>query len=275
MVRRRFDAAAAAFADASFIHDEARQRLLGRLDFLKIEPAVIVDLGCGNGGGAVLLGDRFPGARVIAVDSSAAMTAAARRRSGTPEYVVADAEQLPFADGAVDLLFANLVLPWCRPDRFVAEAARVLSADGLLLLSAAGPDTLVELRRAWREVDANMHVHPFMDMHDLGDLLGHAGLVEPVMDVDRLTVTYASLPDLAADLTACGARNAAPARPAGLTSRTRWQRFGAALDKRRQDGRIAVSVELIFAQAWGGGARPGRAAGPGEVAVPVDRIGRR
>jgi malonyl-CoA O-methyltransferase len=250
-------------------------RLLERLDFLKLDPRLIVDVGAGVGSGVRLLAGRFPGASVVAVDSSPGMLAEARRRDPDVACVIADAERLPFGDASVDLVFASLVLPWCRPDRFAAEAARVLSRDGLLLLASTGPDTLVELRRAWREVDAGMHVHAFMDMHDLGDLLGHAGLTEPVLDVDRLSVTYATLKDLTADLSACAARNAAAGRPPGLTSRRRWQRFGAALDTRTRDGRIAVSVELIFAQAWGRGAGPRPVPGSGEFAVPVDRIGRR
>jgi len=118
-------------------------------------------------------------------------------------------------------------------------------------------------------------VHGFLDMHDIGDLLARAGLAEPVIDVDRLTVTYATVDALLRDLRGAGASNSARGRSRGLTSRARRDRFIAALEERRHDGRLPLSVELIFAQAWGRG-RPGPARGDGsEVMIPVDRIGRR
>ena len=270
-MRRRFDRQSATFADAAFVHDEARQRLLERLDYLKITPQVIVDLGAGCGAGAGLLSRRFPGARIIAADSSPAMLAAARRSQTGLPGVVAEATCLPFADNSVDLLLANLVMPWCDPEPLATEAARVLRNDGLLLVSTVGPDTLAEVRQAWRSVDDGVHVHGHLDMHDVADLLGRSGLAEPLTDVDRLTVTYPSVAALVDDLTACGGRNAAPARMRGLTSRRRWQQFASALDGFRQDGRIGISVELIFAQAWG----QERPTPTGEVSIPIGRIGRR
>ena len=272
--RRAFDRARA-FESACFIHDEARTRLLERLSLVRLKPTVAVDLGCATGRGAAGLAARYPGARVLAVDSSLRMLRAAA--AGAPEAVRVlggDAAALPLRAACVDLVLANLVLPWCRPDRLFAEAARVLTNGGALLFATLGPDSLQEIRAAFAAVDDRIHVHAAFDMHDLGDLALAAGLAEPVLDVDRIAVTYADVAGLVRDLRAVGAVNVAGGRRRSLTGRRRWSRFVERLP-RGGDGRFAVTVELILGQAWGRApvARP--QSGSSEIRVPIERIRRR
>jgi malonyl-CoA O-methyltransferase len=267
--RRAFDLARD-FDSACFIHDEARGRLLERLDLVRLEPRLAVDVGCATGRGARLLAARYPAARVLAIDSSSGMLrAAAAHATSSVAILGGDAELLPLRAHCADLVLANFVLPWCRPDRLFAEAARVLAEGGALLFATLGPDSLQEVRAAFGAVDDRIHVHAAFDMHDLGDLALAAGLAEPVLDVDRLEVTYADLAGLVRDLRAAGATNVAGGRRRSLTGRQRWQRFEARLAPAH--GRLAVTVELILGQAWGRGARGDR----GEVLVPIDRIRRR
>lgn len=268
--RRAFDRALG-FEDACFIHDEARGRLLARLDLIRLEPRIALDVGCATARGANALAGRYPAARVLAIDSSSGMLrAAATRAASSVEVLGGDAELLPLRSHCADLLLANLVLPWCRPERIFGEAARVLAEGGALLFATLGPDSLQEVRAAFAAVDDLIHVHAAFDMHDLGDLALAAGLAEPVLDVDRLEVTYADLAGLVRDLRAAGAINVAGGRRRSLTGRQRWRRFDAGLIP-KQGGRLAVTIELILGQAWGRGARPRR----GEVLVPIERIRRR
>ena len=272
--RRAFDRALE-FDSACFIHDEARGRLLERLELVRLTPSVAVDLGCATGRGAAALAARYPAARVLAVDSSFAMlrsTAAAP--PATVRALGGDAASLPLRDGCVDLVLANLVLPWCRPEQLFAEAARVLTTGGGLLFATLGPDSLQEVRAAFGAVDDRIHVHAAFDMHDLGDLALAAGLAEPVLDVDRLEVTYADIGGLVRDLRAMGAINVAGGRRRTLTGRQRWGRFIERLP-RGPDGRLAVTVELILGQAWGRGAREKPRPASGEIRVPIARIKRR
>ena len=265
------------FDSACVVHDEARRRLLQRLELLRLAPEIAIDLGCATGRGAVELAARYPDARILAIDSSASMLGEARRRvRAIPQVEVlgGDAESLPVRGAVAGLIFANLVLPWCLPQLVFAEAARVLAPDGLLVFATLGPDTLREVRRAWAQVDRDIHVHAEFDMHDLGDLAMAAGLAEPVLDVDRLEVTYAEVASLVRDLRACGAVNVAAGRRRGLASEQRWRRFETALHP-AGSGRFAVTVELVLGQAWGGGPSAPRAAGPQEIGIPVDRIGHR
>ncbi len=268
--RRAFDRAAAAFGGASVVHDEARRRLLERLDYVQLEPALAVDLGSATGRSAAALARRYPGARVVAVDTSLAMLSRARRSAAA---VAGDAESLPFGDGTAQLIFANMVLPWCRPDRVFEQAARVLAEGGLFTFATLGPDSLMEVRRAWAAVDDGVHVHAQFDMHDLGDLAIARGLAEPVVNVDRIELSYTDVGAMIRDLRACGAVNVAAGRRRGLTGPRRWAGFEAALLAGRRDGRFHVTVELVFGQAWGPG-RPRRRRQAGdEVAVPVSDVG--
>lgn len=273
--RKQFDRAARSFASASFIHDEARRRLLERLAGFRVEQARrIVDLGSALGQGAAALAERFPDARVIALDASRAMLG--RAVAGRYTRLGGTVERLPFPDRSIDVAFANLVLPWTRPEALFAEARRVLVPDGLLVFSTFGPESLGELRRAWRRADDAIHVHAFWDMQTLGDLAVGAGLEEPVLDVDRLNVSYEGLSGAIRDLRACGATNTAGGRRRGLTGRGRWQGFVEALWRDQgegRQGRLKLTVELIFGQAFGSRASS-RATPDGEVVVPLDRIGR-
>ena len=271
--RRAFDRAATTFPAASVVHDEARERLLGRLDFVRLEPAVVVDLGCGLGDGARRLKSRYASARVLALDISPPMLQVARNVPGAVP-IAGDAERLPLGNGAVDLIFANMLLPWSRPDRVFREAARTLANGGLLLFATLGPDTLEQLRRAWAAADDGVHVHAFFDMHDLGDLAVGSGLAEPVVDVDRMELRYKDVDSVIRDLRSCGGVNVAAGRTRGLTGRRRWAAFEQALLGGTREGRFPVTIELILGHAWGTDrARRNRSPAPGEASVAVEDIG--
>lgn len=275
--RAAFERAGATFADACVVHDWARQRLLERLEYLRVDPQIVIDLGCATGAGATAMASRFPAAHVLAVDSSQSMLRAARRAAAghSRRHVVAgDAQKLPLRSRSVSAILANLVLPWCSPEHAFGEAARVLEPGGFLMFATLGPDTLQEVRRAWGRVDDRIHVHAAFEMHDLGDLAVAAGLQEPVMDIERLVLTYTDVRDLVRDLRACGAVNTAAGRRRALTGPQRWRAFVDALHQGRQGDRFEVTIELIFGQAWGRPSATRRGRGSGEIVVPLDRVGR-
>ena len=165
----------------------------------------------------------------------------------------------------------------CRgaiPGEVFREAARVLRDGGLLLFTTVGPDTLGEVREAWSEVDDGLHVHGFVDMHDLGDLATRSGLAEPVLDIDRLTVTYPDVDGLVSDLRACGATNVAHGRRSQLTGRSRWNAFRDRMESQRTEAGLSIGVELIFGQTWGTGSAKPRS-GSRSVSISVDEVTRR
>ncbi len=181
---------------------------------------------------------------------------------------------MPLASGTVDLAFCNLTLQWLtEPDRALAEFARVLRPGGWLHFTSFGPATLGELREAWAAVDGYTHVNRFIDMHDFGEAVGRNGFDDPVLDVERFTLTYGDLRALMQDLKAIGAHNVNAGRPRGLTGRKRLSKLAAAYESFRVDGRLPATYEVIFGRARAGVREPRQA--PSEIRIPVSQIARR
>ena len=280
-VRDSFSQAAGTYDAAAVLQTQVRDELLHRLELLRMDPAVVVDLGAGTGQATIALKRRYPGSRVVAMDIAHGMLLRARQRQTLLrrfDRVVADAAALPLRDAAVDMLFSSLMLQWCNdPDRVLRECRRVLRPGGVLHLTTLGPDTLVELRKSWQAADpGHAHVNRFIDMHDLGDALMRAGFAEPVLDVERYTLTYADARGLMRDLKAIGAHNATAGRARGLTGKSTLARMLAAYEGFRRDGRLPATYEVVFAQAWCP-TGPVRSKGQpkAETVVPISAIRRR
>lgn len=254
-------------AEADFLRREIASRMHERLQLVKVNPLRVVDAGCGTGQDLPALQKSYPAAQILGVDTSAAMIAAARgqaAKSGLSQligkllpaksgidYLCADMADLPLARNNVDLVWSNLALHWHpQPDRVFAEWHRVLKVGGLLMFSCFGPDTLQELRTAFAEVDLAPHTLPFVDMHDFGDQLVEAGFAEPVMDMEKITVTYDSADKLLADARALGG-NPLQTRRKGLLGKQAYQRMLQGLEKqRRADGKLALTFEVIYGHAF-------------------------
>ena len=185
-------------------------------------------------------------------------------------------EMLPVAGSAVDLVFSSLMLQWCNDlDAAFAEAARVLRPGGLFIFATLGPDTLRELRASWAGADNKVHVNAFMDMHDVGDSLIRAGLADPVLDVERLTLTYDDGYRLMRELKYLGAHNVNVGRRKTLTGKRRMLDMLAAYEQFRQEGRLPATYEVVYGHAWMLDRTPVRAGVNRPVSIPVASIRRR
>ncbi|WP_049620692.1 malonyl-ACP O-methyltransferase BioC [Frateuria defendens] len=276
-VRRHFGRAAASYEQHDALQREVQQTLLGRLDFYLHTPAVVLDVGAGPGRGTALLRKRYPKAQVIALDLALPMLKAAGRHAGwlKPfQRVCAEATALPLPDHSVDVLHSNLCFQWIDDlAALFGECARVLKPGGFLVFSTFGPDTLRELRAAWAAADQHSHVGRFLDMHDVGDALIAAGLRDPVLDVDRYTLTYSEPRALLKELKGLGATHADGARERGLTGKSHYRRMLAAYEGMRVDGRIPATWEVVTAHAWGPPPGQSRRGAGGEIAsFPLDSL---
>jgi malonyl-CoA O-methyltransferase len=265
---------------------EALQRsgteLLDRLRYFKLDPLCLLDLGAGRCRSALQLQEHYPRAQVLALDRSLAMLGSAprawwpRRR---PQRIAADAQHLPLRDHSVDLVYSNLLLPFCdQPHRVFLECARVLKEGGLLIFASLGPDTLQELRVAWESVDSDAHVNQLPNLPQLGDALMQSGLTEPVMDTEQHRLSYPDVRALMQDLKRCGAQNTLPARARGLTGRGRLRALSAAYEAMRSPAGLPATFEVIFGAAFASGRAADAGAGSpegNEVAIPLTSLRRR
>lgn len=272
-IRRRFDRAAASFDSTDFVHQVTREGLVARLEPLLLEPATILDLGSATGATGRMLRKRFKRAHIVSLDLSQPMLARGKERKSwfaRASFVQGDASRLPFMNASFDMVVANQLLPWApEPQPVFAEVARVLVPGGVFAFATLGPDSMREIARAWASVDSGVHVNRFADMHDIGDGLVGAGLRDPVLDVDRLSVSYDSASKLFADLTAAGARNARADRSRGLAGRRAFAAMTAALADSR--GKITLDLELVYGHCWGAGPKND----PGNYRIDADHIPRR
>ena len=214
--------------------------MLERLDYVRIAPRRILDAASGPPGS--VLGKRYARAEVIALDYSLAMLrqrSAWKRLFARGSVICADMERLPIAAEAVDLIWCNMALHWLGdPLPALKEFRRVLAAEGLLMFSTLGPDTLRELRGA----AGPARVHDFIDMHDIGDMLVAAGFSTPVMDMETIEMTYRGARSLVDDLKESGQTNARADRPRGLAGRRFRDRLNVP----------AVTFEVVYGHAWAG-----------------------
>lgn len=255
-VRRAFARAARSYERHDALQREVGARLRERLPMLQTPPARVLDVGAGTGAGTAALKRAFPEAEVIALDLALPMLRAAKaHRSWRRPFarVCADAQALPLADRSVDLLHSNLCIQWIDdPEPLFAEWLRVLKPGGLMLLSTFGPDTLIELRQSWASADGtHPHVGRFLDMHDLGDAALNAGFRDPVLNVERFTLTYPDPQALLRELKGLGATNADSARERGLTGKARFRRMLEAYEALRVDGCVPSTWEVVYLHAWG------------------------
>lgn len=270
--RHAFSRSADSYDEAAVLQREVGNRMLERLDLVTLEPKSVLDLGCGTGEQTRQLLQRYPKAGIYALDFAFPMLRHARKKGRwlrRPRCICGDMEHLPLADDSIDLICSNLAFQWAGdPQRLYQECLRVLRPNGLLMFTTFGPDTLQQLRAAWAEVDNHVHVSPFMDMHDLGDILLSSGYAAPVMDVERITLTYGRVDDLMKDLKSIGAGNAAARRQRGLTGRGKMQAMREAYEVFRRDSLLPATYEVVYGHAWA----PQKKSAAADVSVPLDML---
>lgn len=232
-----------------------------RLDYVKVAPKRILDLGCSRGGSFAGLAARYPDAQLLGLDVVPAMLHVDRAvRPGWQRWLglgrqnealrlAGDAANLPLISGSTAIVWSNLLLHWLDdPLPALAEAHRVLEVGGLLMFSTLGPDSLKELRAAFS--DGYAHTQRFIDMHDLGDMLVGCGFADPVMDMEVLTLTYDGFDEMLSELRAAGSGCAMRARRHGLTGRQTWNRAQAAYESLRTNGKLPATFEIVYGHAW-------------------------
>ena len=247
-----FDRIAKRYDDHAALQQEVCSRLLERTTFNRRDPSWVLDLGCGTGAGSAGLKQSFRKAQVVSLDTSGAMLAQVKRRSSLLRPlrpVCANIGALPFSSRSADLVFSNLASYWCPdPMAMFSEFRRVLCPDGMVLFSTLGPLSFAELAAAWSAVDDSVEFPGFSDILEVGDALTAAGFREPVMDTDRIVLSYSSLVTMLDELEATGMSLLVKG----------WNRtkslaglLEAAYSDKTKDGKYPLGFEIYYGVAFG------------------------
>ena len=247
----------AAPAASPWLHEEVARRMRERLAWIKLKPRQWTDWEPVRGGmqaHEALLQDCGPDCAVV--ERMPRREEAARRQWQpgwwSPRRWTGGVRLGEPASGSQDMVWANMALHLeADPQALVARWHKLLRVDGFVMFSCLGPDSALELRELYQSLGWPVAGHEFTDMHDWGDMLVHTGFAEPVMDMERLTLTFETPERLLLELTELG-RNFHPQRFAGLRGRGWKARLLSAISEqlpRQPDGRLQLSFELIYGHA--------------------------
>ena len=236
------------FSKNAFLFKEVNKRCLDRLQFIKLSPDNIVDLGAGPVFANKYLLEAYSTANLISIDFAANMLEANNNNT----KLLANASATPIKTASVDLVYCNLMLHW-QPDLapVFIEVNRILKDDGLFMFSCFGVDTLSELRAAFATIDQFDHVNAFYDMHDLGDGLLQLGFADPVMDMELMTVEYQDFQTIISDLNTVYGPLCAGNTKKSLMTRRQLQRVQMSYQQAADSNKaLPVSFEIIYGHAW-------------------------
>jgi malonyl-CoA O-methyltransferase len=241
-----------------WLHREVARRMAERLEFIRLQPALILDWWGAVGAGGEHLAQRYPQARRVLVEPDAAWAERSRAALRTRWWraahwtaprveVCLESEEVP---GDAQLIWSNMMLHAVDARPLFLRWQRLLQPEGFVMFSCLGPGSLRELRELYRRLGWGTPAPDYIDMHDLGDLLLGAGFADPVMDQETLTLTWTDAEQALAELRSLG-RNAAPAREPGLhTPRWRTRLLRELESLRGADGRIALGFEIAYGHAF-------------------------
>lgn len=261
-MKSRFGRAAASYDEAAVLAREVVARMALRLDYMKLAPQRMADIGCATGDGIRELQARYPKAQALAIDYALPMVQRARgpapsllnrlgfwpRGPRGPQPIAADARALPLASNTLDLIWSSLMLQWLDdPLPALREWQRSLRVGGLLMFATLGPDTVKELRQAMQKVGVGDTARTFPDMHDLGDMLVASGFADPVMDMEMITFSYSGPRRFLADQRQLGVRDSL----LGQQTFRDWRRIFAACE-RDAAGQLPLRFEIVYGHAWKG-----------------------
>jgi malonyl-CoA O-methyltransferase len=256
-----------------WLYQEVARRLAAKLEVIRLQPLNWLDWGGFLGSGAALVQVSYPQAQRWVVEPVPELAERSReqwraqapkswwapwRRETDPVRLDAATEAVPWSAQGVQMVWANMALH-AHPDlpQLLRQWHQALAVDGFLMCSGLGPDTARELRQLYRALDWPLPTIDFIDMHDLGDALVEAGFADPVMDMERITLTWATADEMLSELRTWGG-NVAQGRLTGLRT-PRWRiRLLQALTQHltRPDGRLGLTVELVYGHAVKPAPRP-------------------
>ena len=244
--------------ESPWLHEEVARRMQERLEWIKVQPASWVHWQPLRGGlqAHALITQRYPKAACTVVEASSAAAQRAARALVAPRWKPQNWLQpktsvVTQVDQPAQMLWSNMALHMTvDPQGLMAQWHQALAVDGFLMFSCLGPDTLKELQTLYKALGWPAPAHEFTDMHDWGDMLMSAGFAEPVMDMERITLSFETPERLLQELRGLG-RNLHTGRFAALRGRGWHRQLLQALGQQP----LQLTFEVIYGHAFKPAAR--------------------
>ncbi len=265
-ILKSFNAKSSSYDEYSFVQKEVSERMIKRLKFLKSKPLNILDIGCGTGYLSNLISRYLPNSNIVCMDFSYEMVSQCKNKNIKLEPLVADAEYMPFETSTFDLIISSFTLHWCQQiDKIFSDIFRILKYDGNFMFTTVGPDTLKELRDAYKVIDNYEHINTFDDMHTYGDILLSSGFHDPVMDVERLIIEYKNFNEVLQSLRKTGASTVIY-NESKFTTKKSLKNLENHYKKSNKNGLFPVTYEMIYGVAWKKGTQNSK---NNKVVIPI------
>ena len=256
LIRQHRQRAAPKYSDFAFLKDDAVARLVDRLELMRRDFDLCLDIGAHDGRLAQYFAKLGKIGHMVHADPAEKFAIATKQHGPS---VVHALDKLPYRPETFDAVFSCLSLHWIDDlPGLIMQAGRLLKPDGLLLFSLLGGNSLTELKQALAEAEQDItggfspRCAPMADIRDIGGLLNRAGLALPVADSDRLTVNYPHMFKLMSDLRGMGEQNALFSRLKTPTRRQVFMRAAEIYQQRfgRAGGQIPASFEIVTLTGW-------------------------
>jgi len=258
--RMIFDRAAKTYDQYAVLQHQIIDNLIDRLQFVKFDPKLIIDLGSGTSRAGQLLQRKYKKTKIINLDFSEKMLLQGQAKNKNflqwvrrkdDMYICSDFEQLPFAKNSFDMVWSSSSIQWASNiEQLLKGVLNVLKPGGLFILSTFGPETLLELNQISKQIFNKSTTSHFIDMHELGDLLLNLGFQNPVLDRENFVMTYQHPSDLFKDLKKIGATSGNMDEYKGMKGRGYLEKIIHEYSNYKKDNLYPASYEVIYAHAW-------------------------
>jgi SAM-dependent methyltransferase len=245
-VRIKRKRAAPHLADHGFLFDWALKQLTHRLEDIKREFPTALQIGLRSQN---TLKNRYGIETLYTLDSAPALS----------PNILAEEDLLPFGGNSFDLIYSALNLHTVNDlPGALAQMKHCLKPDGLFIAAMMGGETLYELRSILQQAELETlsglspRVAPFADMPQMGNLMQRAGFNLPVIDSEKVTVTYDNIFKLMKDLRLMGENNSLKARYNKFTPRSFFARADELYKQyfSEENGKITATFDVIFLIGW-------------------------
>ena len=245
---KSFSHKAYSYDSQSFVQQDVNKRLLSRLDLIKHAKKDILEIGSGTGALSNEIQKKYPKTKIVSLDLAHGMSKIHKSKNRNAICITALGENPPFKEESFDTILSSLTLHWCKVDLdLFLRYSHLLKPEGLLLFTAAGPDTFREFKKCPQEIYNKLRFNRFLDMHHYGDFMLNADFKDPVVDNEIITLEFSSLDLLLKSLRMTGTNITGDRQNQHIT-KSEYKMIGQSLYNKESNS-FELTYEIIFGYA--------------------------